>query len=285
MRALLVSFVVLGVSCAPPAGVAEVSLTLSPTAFSADITELSVLVLATDEQGRLGKGQVRLTVDVGTVAPAESTTLDAYGTARFVWTCTTGCEAGGRVEAAWARASGSAGTGTSGSAPLRVSKSVLFDQQAQGSTISTLTLKTRSDWRATGSAPPAEWTAATFDDSGWSTAVTVVPEGGTMGQTADSIWDLGPTTTSGSVQVWFRRTFTLGNTIDSASLNFACNDDMEVWLNGTKVISDTDGVTTYRTMPDVRTFLLAGPNLIAATCADKVLPEHGFWGTLTVRSH
>jgi hypothetical protein len=272
--------VVLSGCGATPTGVAELVITLNPTAFSRSDTPLDGVVHATDGKGLVGKGEVRFTVDVGSVSPG-SATLDAYGSARFVWTCTTGCEAGGRVDASWANASGT----------VRASRTAAFEAGGgqgggQGGGSVTTGVETGTSWRITGVAPAADWnTLASFDDTSWKAAPVIVPKGGSPAQIADSIWDLGPTTTSGSTQVWMRRTFTLSGALDSATLTFGCDDDMEAWLNGIKIITDTDGVATIRTIPDVRAQLVSGTNLVAVTCADRVPPEHGFWGALTIKTH
>jgi hypothetical protein len=109
-------------ACSAPSGVADLSLTLSPAAFSATVTRISGEVHATDSKGLIGQGKVTFSVDIGTIDPEEAT-LDQFGAARFVWTCTSGCGMGGRVNVAWAVAGSTA-------APVRVSKSVGFDGTA-----------------------------------------------------------------------------------------------------------------------------------------------------------
>ncbi|MFO0597144.1 MAG: hypothetical protein U0228_17655 [Myxococcaceae bacterium] len=106
-------------ACSAPTGSPELVVTIEPGAFSVDISEVSGLVRATDSSGKVGTGQVTFTVDVGTVTPSDPVPLDAYGSATFTWTCVSGCENGGRVEATWT-------VPGSSSLPTRASKTATF---------------------------------------------------------------------------------------------------------------------------------------------------------------
>lgn len=269
-----------------PAGVAELALSVTPAAFSDTVTQLTVVIHATDAKGQVGTGEVTLVASVGTIAP-ESINLDGYGSGRAIWTCATGCEAGGTVEAAWR----STGASTS-TPPVRASKNAAYEAGTAGGgggggTTGPFTTRidTGSTWRVTAAPPSTAWTTLGFDDASWPQAVVVVPAGGSPGQVGDSIWDLGPTVSSGSQQVWVRRTFSIpGAAIDSALLDIACNDDMQVWVNGTSVVTDADGVTTVRLGVNIASALVVGQNVIAASCRDVVLPDHSIWGRLVVKS-
>lgn len=152
---------------------------------------------------------------------------------------------------------------------------------AAGSTRTTY-VGSNATWKITGSTPSAGWNDdAGFDDSSWRPATSLLPRDPTISAEADSVWD-GPTITSGSRKVWLRKTFTLSSAVESAVLVAACNDDMEVWLNGTRVISDTDGVFTSRVVNDVRSQLVPGQNLLAASCVDVIPPEHAVYVLLSL---
>lgn len=103
---------------AAPEGVAELAISLSPSSFSATVTQLEAQVHATDAKGLIGTGKVTFSADIGTVDPAEAT-LDQFGSARVAWTCTSGCNMGGRITASWS-ATGSA-------VPIRGSRSATFE--------------------------------------------------------------------------------------------------------------------------------------------------------------
>ena len=148
----------------------------------------------------------------------------------------------------------------------------------------TTSIGSNPSWKITGSAPAAGWNSdAAFDDSTWRPAISLLPRDPTISAEADSVWD-GPTITSGSRKVWLRKSFTISRTVESAVLVGACNDDMEIWLNGTRVLSDTDGVSTYRTVDDVRAQLVPGQNLLAASCVDVIPPEHAIYVLLSLKS-
>ena len=72
--------------------------------------------------------------------------------------------------------------------------------------------------------------------------------------------------------------------VESATLTVACNDDMDVWINGTQVVSEADGYTSYRRDLDVRGLLIPGENLIAANCRDVLGPEHSFHSWLVLKT-
>ena len=144
-------------------------------------------------------------------------------------------------------------------------------------------VSTNSTWLSAGVAPDAGWnTDPSFDDSRWTPLTSLFPRDPLLPAEADSVWN-GPGFSAGTTKLWARRTFTLSQAPTGAVLKAACNDDMEVWLNGTKLISDSDGVSTYRTLDDVRAQLVTGKNLLAATCEDKVGPEHAFYLLLTLQ--
>lgn len=286
LRGGVLAVVLCGCGGAVPDATA-LDVALSPSAFSARVTELTVTIHATDAKGLIGKGAVRLTVDVGTVDP-EQTALDVYGSARAMWTCTTGCQSGGKVTVVW-------GAESAAAEPIRTTRAATFDAPigvtgggagGGGGTSgpTTTTVMTDSNWRLTAVAPTGAWQIQNFNDAAWGSAVVIAPVGPGVG--APAIWDLGPTTSSGSLQIWTRHLFIVpGQTVDSALLDVACNDDLSVWINGTQVVNDTDGVNTFIQAQDLRSFVVPGDNLIAATCRDVVLPDHSFWSKLVIRSH
>ncbi len=272
------------VGAGPDARALDVAL--SPGAFSARVTELTVTIHATDSKGLVGKGAVTLSVDVGTIDPGQ-TTLDVYGSARAKWTCTMGCQSGGKVTAVW-------GAESAAAEPTSTTRAATFEAPigvtgggaggGGGSGPTTTTVSTDANWRVTAAAPTGAWQIQSFNDSAWGSAVVIAPAGPGVG--APSIWDLGPTTQSGSLQIWTRHLFIVpGQTVDSALLDVACNDDMSVWINGTQVVNDMNGVNTFIQAQDLRSFVVPGDNVIAATCRDVVLPDHSFWSKLVIRTH
>ena len=278
--------VLCGCAAAAP-DASALDLTLFPAAFSARVADLTVTIHATDSKGLIGKGAVTLTVDVGTIEP-EQTALDAYGSARARWSCATGCQSGGKVTVVW-RAEGAPAEPTSSTRSASFDAPIGVTGGGAGggggtSGPTTTTVLTDSSWRLTAAAPVGAWQIQNFNDAAWGSAVVIAPVG--PGVEAPAIWDLGPTTTSGSPQIWTRHLFTVpGQTVDAALLSVACNDDLSVWVNGTQVVDDTDGAFTLVQAKDLRSFVVPGDNLIAATCRDVVLPDHSFWSKLVIRTH
>ncbi len=169
--------------------------------------------------------------------------------------------------------------------PVDESLSTPNDAGTGGSTIHSLVtteLKSDASWRVSGLPPVAGWNSApTFDQSAWTAAVMQIPQGASSNNA--SIWN-GVTPGSGSQQLFIRKTFTVTGEVLSAKFTVACNDDMDVWINGTNVVSESDGVTSYRDELDVGDLLIPGENLIAANCRDVVGPEHSFHSWLIFKT-
>ena len=97
-----------------------------------------------------------------------------------------------------------------------------------------------------------------FDDTasaGWSNASSVHLD-------PMNIW-LGLGDGSSPSPVYFRREFTLGGSPTAGILDVNVDDDTLVWINGTLVHSDSNGLATVVTGIDVGAYLTSGDNLIA----------------------
>lgn len=276
-------------ACAPEAA-PTLEVVMLPSSFSVDVTQVRARVIATDSRGLIGTGTVTATVDVGTLENA-SVSLDRYGVAVFVWTCAgTQCETGGNFEARWGDASAASTTPiTAGQRVgwLNVNSGTGGGGGGGGGTApGRTTIKSDVSFKLTGTTPGTGWnTDKAFNDGSWPNAMQVLPESAAPNRPyAMAIWDApGPSTSTGSKKVHMRKTFTLGGTtVQSALLDISCNDDMNLWINGTQVIADMDGVNTYRLGVDVRQHLVIGLNLFAASCEDIVLPDHGYRSTLEI---
>ena len=142
----------------------------------------------------------------------------------------------------------------------------------------TTRVTTDETWHATNVAPPADWFEVDFVDD-WPNAKVNEP---TLNTTLgiQGIWD-STVPATGSTKLWFRREFTLPQEIDSSWVEFACDDDMTVYLNGHLVLQDVDHVATVLN-PDLTALLTPGKNVLAASCADVVAPYHTFSTLLLV---
>lgn len=281
----MVAVAVLLVGACGTVGEPSLVVSVSPQRI-ADERPVVVRVSAIAADGKVGAGSVRVSSPVGSLEGGATVPLDSFGTARVDFVCdpatTPACRDVMRITAEWTvkmetvtadatlnsggagTGGGSGGTGTGGGSGSGQPGDYSYE--------------TNASWRVTGTAPATGWEQAAFNDSGWGFA-QVQSAAGTFPGVGAAIWD-GPTTTSGSVQIWARKSFQVVGIVTTSTIDFACNDDMELYLNGVKVVDDTDGASTRKTITSVP--LLQGTNVIAITCKDVVLPEHSLWGKHTI---
>ena len=129
-------------------------------------------------------------------------------------------------------------------------------------------VQTDTSWRVTGTAPAAGWnTSLAFDDSAWGTAQVNVPASPLGAHVIDAIWD-STSTSGGSGMVWVRKRFTLPGPAIAAILDATADDDVQLWVNGTRVVNDADCLAGPILGTDVGAYLVPGENLIAALATD-----------------
>ncbi len=105
----------------------------------------------------------------------------------------------------------------------------------------TVNVQTNATWKMMTSAPPANWnTLVGFDDSGWANAVVNYPARLLGTHTIDLIWNTGTPGSGNATNVYFRKVFTTAAAASAAILDAAADDDMEVWVNGVRVINNSD---------------------------------------------
>ena len=148
-----------------------------------------------------------------------------------------------------------------------------------------LLLQTDATWLVTPSNPaPSDWNSnLSFDDSSWQNATILYDVGAVTGDPSFSgtkgIWSSGGQFSTSETQVWIRKEFTLG-ALSAASLIVGCDDDCTVYVNGTQVINDTNGVANNNTVANLLPYLNVGSNLIAYTATDNYLVwgyNHSTW--------
>src|SRR6185295_6099099 len=102
-----------------------------------------------------------------------------------------------------------------------------------------LTINTDSSWLATNVLPAATWnTDPSFNTTGWINASVNVPA---CANGADCIWYDGQF--SATRFVWLRKTFTISNPVSSAVLLGGIDDDVDIYVNGTQVLNDHNGIS------------------------------------------
>jgi hypothetical protein len=123
-------------------------------------------------------------------------------------------------------------------------------------------------WRYTNSAPPANWFAANFNDSAWSTG----PGGFGAGNPPNTAGILR--TAWNTADIWLRRTFNPGSLTPQQISNLVFNvfhdEDVEIYLNGVLAGSGAGYTTDYTLLPMTSTgqsaILPNASNVLAVHC-------------------
>jgi len=117
-------------------------------------------------------------------------------------------------------------------------------------------------WRYTTSEPKGDWTAADFDDSGWSAGPGGLGEPSTPGTHVRTRWK--------SSDVWARRTFKLDKPAPKGlHLRLHHDEDVVVYLNGQQILKLTGYTTDYVDIElgkDALAALRDGENTLAVHC-------------------
>lgn len=142
------------------------------------------------------------------------------------------------------------------------------------SSSATVLAVTDSSWKITASAPSAsDWNSnGAFDDSAWQSATELASW---PGYAAKVIWSSGGQFSTTETQVWARGIFNLSTLPLSAVLNGGFDDDGDLFINGTLVVSNQNGFADNFLNIDVTPYLTTGNNLIAFTATDN-FPVWGY---------
>jgi hypothetical protein len=125
-------------------------------------------------------------------------------------------------------------------------------------------VQTDTSWVVTGAAPAAGWnTSLAFDVSAWAAAQVDAVAQPVGTHVTDRIWD-STDSLGGSSVIWVRKRFTLPGPAISAILDAAVDDDVQLWVNGTRVIDNADCLASEILGTDIQPYLVPGENLIAA---------------------
>jgi hypothetical protein len=117
-------------------------------------------------------------------------------------------------------------------------------------------------WRYTTRRPDPGWVQPDFDDSSWSSGPAGFGTRGTPGAVVRTEWN--------SSNIWLRREFEL-STIDWKNPHWMIHhdEDVEVFINGTRVLTLSGYTTGYETLmlsDAARTAFKQGRNVIAVRC-------------------
>ncbi|CAG1017762.1 PEP-CTERM sorting domain-containing protein [Dokdonella sp.] len=139
-------------------------------------------------------------------------------------------------------------------------------------------LKTDATWKVTPTAPAAGWNDAVgFDTTSWQSATVLYEVADYLGPayTAQAIWSSGGQFSSSETALWARQTWNLAALPISATLLGGFDDDVDLWINGSLVISDHNGVANNVGVADLLPYLQLGDNLIAFAATDNY-PVYGY---------
>jgi hypothetical protein len=139
---------------------------------------------------------------------------------------------------------------------------------------------TDSNWLVTAAQPGTGWdSSALFDTSGWQSATLLydvgAAKGGAPDYSAQGIWSSGGQLSETETTVWARGIWSLSALPLVASLQNGFDDDGDLFINGTQVVSDHNGTAGDSFVADILPYLHLGDNLIAFTASDNY-PVWGF---------
>jgi PEP-CTERM motif len=133
--------------------------------------------------------------------------------------------------------------------------------------------QTDTSWLVTASGPSAGWnTSAAFNTATWQSATVLYNVADYLpaeSPLTKGIWSSGGQFSTTETTVWARRLWNLASLPTSASLHGGFDDDADVWINGTQVISDHNGIANNVGPVDITPYLSLGDNLIAFTASDN----------------
>ena len=149
---------------------------------------------------------------------------------------------------------------------------------ASTATATPLIINTDTSWLATNILPASTWKSdLLFNTTGWINAFVVndvvsPPDPCFMG--ASCIWY--DQQTSATQFVWLRKTFTISDPFSAASLVGGVDDDIDIYVNGTLVYADHNGLAegALSNPLDLTSFLVLGNNLVAVAASDNFANGH-----------
>ena len=112
-------------------------------------------------------------------------------------------------------------------------------------------------WRYALEKPAINWTALNFDDANWKTGVAgfggAVPGG-------------HPQTAWNTDNIWLRHSFEVTELPRTLNLEVHHDEDIEVYLNGARIFSETGHLTAYKSVELDAKSLRVGRNILAVHC-------------------
>jgi len=148
-------------------------------------------------------------------------------------------------------------------ARVRAANLSLFTPPPVMKTILETSRDTAATWRFTTTTPPDAWSAASFDDRGWSEGPAGFGARNPPGSVIRTPWS--------TADIWLRRPFDLpaGATLVNPQFLIHHDEDAEVYVNGTLALTVTGYTQDYELdapAVDVKALLRPGRNTLAVHC-------------------
>ena len=131
-------------------------------------------------------------------------------------------------------------------------------QLSDATTILSDSRSTGQTWSYTFDPPIEDWMKLDFDDSEWETGIGGFGTHGTPGAVVRTVWS--------TPQIWLRKMFELDHIPTRVGLNIHHDEDVQVFINGTRVTNRRGYLTGYRTVDLKKTALKIGQNVVAVNC-------------------
>ncbi len=114
-------------------------------------------------------------------------------------------------------------------------------------------------WRYTTTPPTGNWSAVNYDDSNWQEGAAGFGTDGTPGAVIRTRWNTN--------NIWMRRAFQIeGDIPEKVALRIHHDEDVQVFLNGVRVLFQGGFTTGYETVTIDATALKTGENSFAIHC-------------------
>ena len=121
------------------------------------------------------------------------------------------------------------------------------------------------EWHFTLKTPATEWYTIDYNDSGWKKSRGGFGRAGTPGSRVNTQWN--------TKEIWLRKKYDLKNKLKKPAFLFHHDEDLEVYINGTKVLSRSGFITEYKMAllaDQFKKHLKVGRNVIAVYCKQSV---------------
>ncbi len=118
-----------------------------------------------------------------------------------------------------------------------------------------------NQWQFTLKGPEGEWSSSAFDDTGWTRGAGGFGREGTPNARIGTLWNTS--------DIWLRKRYQLKSVPKAPALLLHHDEDVEIFINGVKVLARTGYITDYMVAPlsaAEGALLKVGENILAVHC-------------------